>query len=320
MADITSDFAIDYGMLHEVQSKLRDMASQAGAGAGEGSYQSLGDAKSSERRRILGNANLSAEFNYFYSFSKRRQGKAKDGLNELADLFKSVSDVFFDADSQISGSAGVMGKSIGLEDWKNKKEAYDDWVQDKKEWDDFLKSIGASDYFEKNPDASIRMVCTADDAPGWCQGWLNADDPPLKPGDAPPKPPDTPPTHYHSETTTGSVDVDLVLDKDNNVITETSTVKTNGQTFTTSTTYEQGAPKMVDPPGDGKPYDTRDYTVTTTGGDGKTSTSTVVINDDGSGTMKVVQDDETTQYTRSGPTAEWEEVVEEEDDSYTYYG
>ncbi|MFJ9341918.1 serine/arginine repetitive matrix protein 2 [Streptomyces sp. NPDC101733] len=314
MADITPDFAIDYGLLHGVQSKLRDLATQAGAGAGEGAYKSLGDALPSERRRILGNGELSAEFNYFFTFSKGRQGKAKDGLNELADLFKSVSDVFFDADSQISGSAGVMGKSIGLGDWKNQKEAYDNWVQDKKEWDDFLTKIGATDYFKEHPDDSIRAVCGADDAPGWCQAWRDADDPPLKPGDAPPKPSDTPPTHYHSETSTGSVDVDLVLDKDNNVITEKSTVKTNGQTFTTSTTYEQGEPKMVTPPDGGKPYDTRDYTVTTTGGDGKTSVSTVVINDNGSGTMKVVQGDETTEYTRTGPAAKWEEVPKPEDD------
>lgn len=314
MADVTSDFAIDYGLLHSVQSMLRDLATQAGAGAGEGSYKTLGDALPSERKRVLGNGELSAEFNYFYTFSKGRQDKAKDGLNELAELFKGVSDVFFDADSQISGSAGVLGKSIGLNEWKNQKQAYEDWVQDKKDWDAFLAEIGATEYFKEHPDASIRAVCNADDAPGWCQAWRDADDPPLKPGDAPPKPSDTPPTHYHSETSTGSVDVDLVLDKDNNVIKETSTVKTNGQTFTTTTSYEQGEPKMVDPPGDAKPYDTRDYTVTTTGGDGKTSTSTVVINDDGSGTMKVVQGDETTEYTRSGPTAKWEEVPKEEDE------
>ncbi|MFF0220150.1 serine/arginine repetitive matrix protein 2 [Streptomyces vinaceus] len=313
MEEKTPDFAIDYGLLNTVQSKLRDMANQANGGSGSGSYHDLGEALASERRRVLGTYDMSAEFNYFFTTSKKRQGQAKDGLNRLADLFKGVSDAWFEADSQLASGAGLMAKSLGLDEWKSQKAAYDKWLSDKAAWEAYLKEIGASEYFRDHPDASISAVCSADGAPGWCDTWRSNDHAPLQPGPPPVKPPDTPPTHYHQETSTGSVDVTIELDKDNNIIKETSTVTANGQTYTSVTEYKSG-PQMVTPPGGGKPFDARDYTVTTTGADGSTSVSTVVINDDGSGTMKVTSGTEVTEYTRSGPGTEWVEVPKPEDD------
>ncbi|MEV7520378.1 serine/arginine repetitive matrix protein 2 [Streptomyces sp. NPDC091371] len=314
MADeIVTDFAIDYGLLNKVQTKLRDMADEANTGSGSGSYHDTGEALASERRRILGTYDMSAEFNYFYTTSKKRQGQAKEGLNKLADLFKGVSNAWFAADSQIAAGAGLMTKSLGLEEWKDKKKAYDQWVSDRDKWEAYLKKIGASEYFRDHPGASISDVCSADGAPGWCQAWRDDKDPPKPPGPQPPKPSDTPPLHYRQETSSGSIDVKLEVDKDNNIIKETSTVTAHGQTYTTTTEYK-GAPEMVTPPGGGKPFDARDYTITTTGADGSTSVSTVVINTDGSGTMKVVEGTETTEYTRAGPTAQWVKVPKPEDE------
>ncbi|MFJ3927456.1 serine/arginine repetitive matrix protein 2 [Streptomyces sp. NPDC090022] len=313
MEEKTPDFAIDYGLLNKVQSKLRDMANQADSGSGSGSYRDMGEALASERRRVLGTYDMSAEFNYFYTTSKNRQGQAKDGLNKLADLFKGVSNAWFEADSQLAAGAGLMTRSLGLEEWKDRKKNYDKWLSDRATWEAYLKKIGASEYFRDHPDANIHTVCSADGAPGWCKAWRDDKDPPRPPGPQPPKPSDTPPLHYRQETSSGSIDVKLEVDKDNNIIKETSTVTAHGQTYTSTTEYK-GAPEMVTPPGGGKPFDARDYTITTKGADGTTSVSSVVINTDGSGTMKVTEGDKVTEYTRAGATAPWVTVPKDEDE------
>ncbi|RSS78173.1 serine/arginine repetitive matrix protein 2 [Streptomyces sp. WAC06614] len=309
MADVTPDFAIDYGLLSKVQAKLRELADQAGTGEGTGAYHDASELSGEAGRRLWGSYDVAAEFRYFFDTAKGRQKDGKEGLVKMADLFKGVSEAWFEADSQIAGSAGLLAKSLGLEEWKGQKEAYDAWLAKKKAWDAFLQQIGAADYFRDHPGESIRMVCSAEDAPGFCKAWREFPHPPEQPGDAPPKPSDTPPTSFHQENETGSIDVKLELDKDNNIIKEITTVTTNGQTYTTTTAYD-GPPHMVTPPGGGKPFDARDYTVTTTGADGTTSVSKVVINDDGSGTMSVTEGDEVKNYTRSGLGAEWELIDE----------
>lgn len=306
------DFSIDYSTLYAVQAQMKKLAEQAGSGGATGAFKELGDANSGERTAALGTSGLSYEFNLFYHHSKSRTESAKEGLTKLSESFKAVSDIFFDADSNIASAAGLMGNSIGLSDWKDDKAAYDRWVADKAAWDSYLESIGATEWFQDHPDdTSIRAVCHADDAPPWCANW-NEDKPfPMHPGDAPPKP-GPPPTSFHHEDENGTIDVTIELDKDNNVIKETSTVTNpEGQKFTTETVYD-GPPRMINPPGDAEPYDVRDYTITTTSADGTTSTATVTINDDGSGTMVTVDGEERVTSTRSGPNAEWVETRRED--------
>lgn len=301
------DFSIDYSNLYTIQSKLRSLAAQADD-SGSNAFRELGEAVSSERQACLGGSGLSYSFNLFYHHSKSRTSKAKEGLTELADTFKAVSDLWFDADSQISGSAGLLTSGLKLDEWKNQKAAYDQWVKDKEEWDAYLADIGATDYFRDNPDASIRGTCHADDAPAWCEAWRakGEDSAPPNPGDAPPKPSEKPPTSWSHQDDNGTIDVTVELDENNNIIKETSSITNpQGQKFETTTTYK-GAPEWVEPPGGGDRYDVRDYTVVTTYGDGSTSTAEVVVNQDGSGTMVVTGGDKTEHYIRKGPTDKWE--------------
>ncbi|MER5948624.1 serine/arginine repetitive matrix protein 2 [Streptomyces sp. NPDC001904] len=311
-----ADFSIDYSLLQQVQQKMHSLADQADSGGATGAFKDLGEAAASDRRGTLGHAGLSTAFNLFYRRSSSRTKDAKDGLNQLADMFASVANTFFDADAQLAGSAGLMGQSIGLSDWRNEKAAHDEWVQEKSEWDAYLEKIGADDYFAEHPDDSIRMVCTGPDAPGFCAAW-KADDAagtaPINPGEEPPKPSETPPTSYSYEDSKGKVDVTVELDDDNNVMKETQKItSTDGQSYTSTTVYDS-APKMVGPEGD--QFDARDYTITTDYADGSTTTTKVVIDDDGSGTMTETDDDgNTTVSTRSGPDADWVEEDGGDDD------
>jgi hypothetical protein len=305
------DFSIDYSVLHDVETRMHKLAEEAGSGGAGGVFRELGEGDSGDRRAVLGNAGLSTAFATFYRMSARRTGEAEDGLKELASVFKSVADTFFDADSQLASGAGVMGASIGLDQWRDQDAAYDAWAADRAEWDAYLEKIGAADYFEANPDASIGEVCSADDAPGWCQTWMDDNDAPSDPGEAPPKPSEEPPTSYTYEDENGTIDVQLELNENHEVMKETSTITTtNGQSYTSVTEYDS-PPRIV---GIGEEeYDVRDYTMTTTFADGTVSTTTVVINDDGSGTMTEVNGEETRVSHRSGPEADWEPETPEEE-------
>ncbi|MFI1728944.1 serine/arginine repetitive matrix protein 2 [Streptomyces acidicola] len=307
------DFSIDYGALHDVQRQMRELADAADSGGATGVFKDVGEASSSERKTLFGSSDLSYAFNLFYSRSSSRTKQAKDGLKELADTFSGVADTFFNADAQLSSAAGLMSGSIGLDEWKSDKEAYDSWQEDKTAWDAYLEEIGAADYFEQNPDAEIGTVCKADDAPGWCETWINDDDAPDDPGDPPEKPSEKPPTEYTYEDEQGKVQVSVELDDDYNVMKETSTITTpDGQSYTSVTTYDS-EPQIIEPE-NGDSYDARDYTMETTYADGSKTTTEVVINDDGSGTMTTTDGDgNKTVSTRSGPEEDWSEPEEEDE-------
>ncbi|MYW00157.1 serine/arginine repetitive matrix protein 2 [Streptomyces sp. SID3343] len=307
------DFAIDYNNLHTIQSKLRALAEKADTGT-PGAFRDLGEALAGERKAALGSSSLSYAFNNFYHHSKSRTGKAKEGLNELADTFKAVSDVFFDGDAKISAAAGLMTKSLGIDQWRDTKAAHDKWLADKAKWDEYLAGIGATGFFRDHPEESIRHTCHGPDAPAWCAAWKakGEDSAPPNPGDEPPKPADKPPTSYHHQDEHGTIDVNVELDENNNIIKETSKITNpQGQGYETTTTYK-GPPEWVDIE-DGKDrgkdpdkFDVRDYTITTKYGDGTTSTSVYTINQDGGGTMITTAGDKTEHYLRKGPRGEWE--------------
>lgn len=312
------DFAIDYSNLYDIQTKLKSLAQQADGTDETNAFRELGEAKSSERIACLGSAGMSASYNWFYTHSKTRTGEAKEGLTQLAAQFKAVSDVFFDADSQISGAAGLMTANLKLNQWRNQRAAYKEWEEDKAAWDRYLQEIGATDYFREHPDETIRGACSAENPPGWCAAWRQrgVDSAPVKPGPPPPKPSDTPPTTYHYEDEHGSIDVKVEVDANGEIIKETSTITNpQGQSYSSTTTFK-GSPDWVTPPGgsDRDRYDVRDYTITTTYGDGTSSTSEVVINQDGSGTMVVTGGDKTEYYIRTGPKEKWIKDPAHEDD------
>lgn len=301
------DFAIDYALLEQVQKRMRDLAGTADSGGAQGALKELGDSSISEIKQVMGFSDVSGAMWNFAQRSSSRAKDAKDGLEKLAGIFESVADGYFQVDADMAGSAGVMGSSLGLDKWKQDKSDWERYDADTKTWNDFLKEIGADGYFKEHPDADINSVCSAEDAPGWCEAYNAHDDPPTAPGPPPdvPRPGDTPPTEYTIQTDAGSTHVKLTLDDDHNVMKEESTITAGDQSYSSVTTYDT-APQPITTP-DGKSFDARDYTMVTTYPDGSQVTSRYVIADDGSGTMTVTDSDGTTEYTRSGPTEDWAE-------------
>ncbi|MCU4747968.1 serine/arginine repetitive matrix protein 2 [Streptomyces xiamenensis] len=305
-----ADFSIDYSQLQIVQTKMRSLADEAGSGGADGKFKEVGEGSLGDAQNVLGNRQLAAAFQTFYTRSRSRTKQAKDGLTELADTFKGVSDAWFDADSKLAGSGGTDSQRGEFNEWVNDKKAHDKWLDDKAAWDGMLEDIGATEYFEENPDASIRQVCAADDAPDFCAAWRDLEkdgNHALKPGDEPPLPEgDGPPTEYTYEDEDGTVKVTLEYDDDYNVTKQTSEISNpHGQSYKSEQVFD--GPVRESTGSDGGSI--QDYTLTTTYGDGTESVAVVKFNDDGSGTMEVTADGETTKYTHTGKKDdEWEEV------------
>ncbi|MFC9064711.1 MULTISPECIES: hypothetical protein [Streptomyces] len=306
-----ADFSIDYSQLHTVQEKMRSLAEQAGSGGGDGKFKEVGEGSLGDATTVFGNRQLAAAFQTFYSRSRSRTKQAKDGLTELADTFKGVSDYWFDTDANMAASGGVDAQRGEFNEWVSTKEAHDQWVADKEAWDNMLEDIGATEYFQENPDESIRQVCSGSDAPDFCEAWreLEAEgNHALKPGDEPPKPKgDKPPTEYTYTDDEGTVKVTLEYDDDYNVTKQTSEISNpNGLSYTSEQEFDGPAREVTV---DGDKRTIQDYTMTTTYGDGTESVAVVRWNEDGTGTMEVTADDEVTKYTHNGKKdAEWEEV------------
>ncbi|GAB3107874.1 hypothetical protein GCM10027160_05100 [Streptomyces calidiresistens] len=357
--DLSADFSIDYSVLHQVRENMLELAEEAGSGGASGDYRDLGEANAGERRAVLGHSGLSEAFNLFYTVSRARVKEAKDGLEELGNLFGGVADGFFNVDSQLAQSAGASKAAGNLDNWRADTEAYQQWESDRAAWERYLESIGVSAQDISDPEFSLHEACSVDDPPGFCEQWKedvadaragDGERPPENPGEAPPKPSDTPPTRWEYTDASGTTVVELELDDNHEIVKETSTVTTtDGQKFvsetvydgpvhtveddngrgytfrdqTTTTTYADGTTTTSATVYDGEPRTVslgedstgrerfaafQDHTVTTTDEDGRTvSTTKVVLDDDGSGTMTVTEDGKTTEYTRSGPNAKWEE-------------
>lgn len=303
-----ADFSIDYSALHRAQEQMKSLANTAESGGATGEFKTVGESTPSERRAVFGSTELGTAFNRFYENSAKRAKEAKDGLNELAEIFASVSNVFFEADAQLAGGSGVTSQALGISNWRNSKAQWDAWDSATEEWNDYLEEIGAKEYFDANPDADIGQVCRADSPPEFCETWREDTDAPSPPGDKPDgeRPSDEPPTEFTFEDENGVTNVKVELDDDYNIMKETTEVTTtDGQSFTSETVYET-SPQYVTK--DGVTFDARDFTTTTTYADGTTITSEVTIEEDGSGVMTSTDGDgEVTRYTRSGPGDEWEE-------------
>jgi hypothetical protein len=317
-----ADFAMDYDQLYAMQRGLHLLADRADSGGGDGVYEEVGNATLAENEALFGSYDLAYEFALFYGKSKARIDDGKDKLRQFGDMFSGVADGLFQQDALLaSGAASSAGQAM-IDRWEGEREAYEEWAENKEAWDSFLEEIGAAEYFAENPDADINEVCAADDAPGWCAEWENAEDPPRPPGEEPPKPPEHPPSHLEfSDGEGGTTDIVLSYDDDYNIMKEETTVTTqDGETLTTTVEYAS-EPHIVEGD-DGTSYDTRDYTVTTTLPDGSTTVEDVVIDDtDGSGTRTVTstytedgeQKTETTEFTRSGPFECWDEAGNDDD-------
>lgn len=267
------DFAIDYNVLHTARNDLHDLADRTGPTLKDSDFATLGRDDNGDAADVFGDAQLAAAFSTLYYRAKGPMEKAEDDLRQLGDLFGAVADGFFNMDAQIAEGAGVMGHEMGLGDWRAKHDAWmkhDEWVKAHNLWEQYQANKGACE-----GDGPLPDYCTATD-PG---------PEPVDPG--------PPPTEQTITTPDGStVHTSLTLDDKYNVVKETTTVTSSkGQSYTSVTAYKD---------------DGRSYVTDTTFADHSTSHSDVTINPDGSGTMTVTDGDgNKSDYTRSGPGAQW---------------
>lgn len=250
------DFAMDYGTLHEARNDLYELANSISPTLKDSLFADLGSGSRNDAEAVFGNSDLTDGFRSLYRLASGPMRNAEDRLKKLGDTFGGVADSFFNTDAQISEGMGAMGSRMGLDEWRQKKKAWD--------------------YRNEHSDQ-----CVAD-AEGNMPEFCSATDP------------GPPPVDYYVNADNGNVHTHLTLDDDYNVVTETTTVTHNDQTYTSTTTYSDNG---------------KNYTTETVYADGSKSTSVVTVNDDGSATMTVTDNDgNTTEYRRSGPGKEWTEV------------
>lgn len=316
-----ADFAMDYDRLYAMQRGLHTLAERADSGGGTGLYEEVGSASLTENETLFGSRSVAYQFSLFYRKSKLRIDDGKDKLKQFGDTFGSVADGLFQQDAFLASGAAATAGGAMFDRWNGEREVYEEWAQDKAAWETYLQEIGAAEYFEQNPDANIAQVCAGNDGPAWCETWRNDENPPLPPGPDPGKPSDLPPSRMQfTDDNGGSTNVVLSYDDDYNIMKEELTVTTGaGETITTVTAYD-GPPQIVDP-ANGRSYDTRDFTVTTSS-EGWRIVEDVTVNDNGSATRTVTetttnedgeQEVTVTEYTRSGPFAAWEGGEEDEE-------
>jgi hypothetical protein len=311
------DFAMDYDKLYAMQRGLHLLADRSDSGGGTGVYEEVGNASLSENETLFGSYDVAYQFSLFYGKSKIRIDDGKDKLEQFGDQFKGVADGLFQQDAFLASGAATSAGSAMFDRWNAEREAYEQWTEDKEAWDAYLDEIGAADYFAEHPDADIAEVCAEDGGPEWCDAWRENDDPPIPPGPEPDKPSENPPSHIQFEDDDGgTTDIVLSYDDEYNIMKEEMTVTTgDGESITTVTDYET-APQIVEPE-DGRSFDTRDYSVTTSSEGWEIVEDITVDDSDGSGTRTVTetttnedgeQEVTTTEYTRTGPFEEWAEV------------
>lgn len=196
------DFSIDYSVLHEAKKDLYDLADRIAPTLKTSDFATLGKGDFQDAKEIFGNDAVAGAFRSLYRLSKSPMEHAVDRLKRLGDLFETVSNAYFDADSQIAEGMGVMGAEMGLDEWRKDKAAWD----------------------YRNEHADLCVPGKDGELPGFC----SATDP------------GPPPVDQVIKTGNGEVHTHLTLDADNNVIKEETTVTSGGQTYTSTTTYTDG--------------------------------------------------------------------------------
>nr|BFE58995.1 hypothetical protein GCM10020063_035210 [Dactylosporangium thailandense] len=285
------DFAIDYGLLHQARKDLHDLADRIGPRLGDTVFSQVGSIEYGDSDSVFGNETLAESFRSLYRRAQHPMSKAEDDLRELGDIFGAVADGYFDVDAQIADGMGMMGSTLDLDRWKDKKA----------EWD-YLQ--GHRGDCVPGPDGKMPDFCSATD-------------------------PGPPPTDMTINTATGSVHTHLTLDENNNVIKEETTVVNGDQKYTSTTTYSDGGKNYTTDTvfSDGS----KTHSVTTTGDngssttdttdqDGKTTHTVIALNPNGGGTMTVSEPDGTvTEYSRPDRYAKWDETSKTSPEDDTYY-
>ncbi|MEV6520325.1 hypothetical protein AB0M43_00100 [Longispora sp. NPDC051575] len=283
------DFAIDYSVLHAARKDLHDLADRIGPHLKDSAFAQVGGDYGSDT--VFGDSGLATAFRALYRTARHPMDKADEDLRQLGDIFGSVADGYFDVDAQIANGMGMMGASLGLDEWKDKKAAWD-----------YLQAHRSECI--AGPDGSMPEFCSATD-------------------------PGRPPTDFTVNTASGSVTTHLTLDEHNNVVKEETTVVAGDQRYTSTTTYTpDGKSQTTDTTfADGSTT----HSVTTNGEHGSSVTDTtdnsgahthteITLSENGGGSMVTTGNDGTkTEYTRPDRYAPWTKVEPPpESSSYDY--
>ncbi|MFI6980407.1 hypothetical protein ACIBSV_17680 [Embleya sp. NPDC050154] len=197
------DFALDYSTLSEAKKDLYELADRISPTLKSSDFATLGNGGYTEAQAVFGDPTLAASFRSLYRLSKGPMTRAEDLLKKLGDCFGKVGDAFFTADAQITEGLGVMGATMGLEEWRNKVSAWK------------YKQEHLAECAKPGPDGTFPEFCKATD-----------------PGDKPPL------DQVITTPNGGRIETHLTLDANGNVIKEETKVTSNGQTYTSVTTYD----------------------------------------------------------------------------------
>jgi hypothetical protein len=197
------DFALDYGTLKAAHDDLYALAERISPTLKSSDFATLGNGGYTEALAVFGDPTLTAAFRSLYWKAKNPMERAEELLKKLGDCFGKVGNAYFDADSQIADGMGVMGATMGLEQWRNALSAWK------------YKQAHLSEC--ETPDASGNF-------PDFCKATDPGSTPPLD----------------HVVTTPGgaTISTHLTLDDKGNVIKEETTVSNNGQKYSSVTTYD----------------------------------------------------------------------------------
>ncbi|MDX2702881.1 hypothetical protein PV350_08440 [Streptomyces sp. PA03-6a] len=248
------EIKIDYDVLNAAKRDLEALAGEIDPLINKGVFGRLGSG-SGEAEAILGHEGVASAMSLFHTNASSTMKRADKGLKELASAFGGVGEAFREFDSELGAEIGVMSANLHVQNWRQKKDLWD---------------------YKQN---HLKECEGPGELPDFCSA--------TNPGDTPPD--------FHVDTPNGgSIDSHVEVDKDGNVTKEVTTVKYDGNTYTSTTTYNGPS-----------------YTTETTYPDGSTAHTVANINGDGSGSMTVTGSDGShTEYTRGpkgsdGKTPEW---------------
>ncbi|MDX3094859.1 hypothetical protein PV417_09880 [Streptomyces sp. ME19-03-3] len=249
------EIKIDYDVLNAAKRDLEALAGEIDPLIKKGNFGRLSSGRGAAEA-ILGHSGVAGAMWLFHTNASGTMKRADKGLKELAAAFGGVGEAFREFDSELGAEMGVMSANLHVQNWRQQKDLWD------------YKQSHLKD-------------C---EGPGELPDFCKA----TNPGDTPPD--------FHVDTPNGgSIDSHVEVDKDGNVTKEVTTVKYDGNTYSSTTSYNGPS-----------------YTTDTTYPDGSTAHTVANISSDGSGTMTVTGSDGShTEYTRGpkgadGKPPEWQ--------------
>ncbi|MEV6846520.1 hypothetical protein [Actinoplanes sp. NPDC051411] len=263
-----ADLVLDYALLHDLASSMRDLKAKIKTDVDAGSKRAVvtkdGTVVSSSE---VGNTTVYAALSAFFAGCNGPFKDSMDLLDKLAENFDGIAKAFFDVDADFSGKVDTERMQAQIAQWQADGKAYQHYLDIKD------KSV-TFQYYDENGNLQT--------------GKIGLWDPNQKPPDAPGPIPSS-----IDGTSVGSNHTTVTTDSNGNITSETTTVDSgNGLTYTETTNYT-----YHDTNGDGKP-EYVDYSSTITHSDGSSETTTKTTNtSDGSYVVKDTTKDGTSTST-----------------------